>query len=959
MKERSARHTWCRFGVLAVLTLGHCGAAHAQNDIPASNQLYEPARRPPGVAYDVLKSPHFDLIFQRGTEQEAREAAALLESELQRVEALTGHPRRMSMPVVLNDFNDQSNGLVSTLPFRQEIETAAILGHSLSARYESWLQAVMPHELVHAAQAQSDAGFGVGWLLRFLSPDLARSLNLGLPPGLNEGIAVLHESTVQEGAGRLNFSLFQMQFRAAMASEKPWSLSQMFEIPAYSYPRGRYYVGGANFVAHMAAQDGGQFFRGVKAMHYRFPFLGTGIELWAVTGKTPRRLGNEFRRAVQAKEEAHTAFMGPFTEATVLATGPGHRYRRPQWISDSEMVTHASGYDLRTGFYKINADTGVRTRIAYESVTRDANFSITDGGSRLLFSRYVRDRHVEDQWIADLFAIDIESGQTRRMTEGQRVIFPVQWGQDIWAIQHQGQFTGWVRVDESGTAERMDTPSRATVVQIAPSPDGEEAAVIMRQGGHQGIYRAELEGSGAPSLSPWIHLKDASVYDVSWNGDELLFTADPGGTANVFATADGSVVQVTRALYGAMEPNLSPDRTRLAYVEYRHERYDLVTIPWDPGRAQRVPDSLIAGPPEATTQSVSEASPGIGGSVSPYRAGAYLRPRLLLPDLLDSGNGSQWGGPLGLGPGVTIQGADPLRRWTYAVGGYHQAGRWWLTTSLSTHVAGVRTTLEGFSQPKPALVLDRQGAAKAAGLATRGLRLGLELPIYVKSNVRSTTLHFGVDGTYEQSKLFALPGDELPGLPSEWTKYQSRFTLSPSASLQLNVTQNLRDLMPNSGTTLGVQADVDLRDARGSLRRGLIARGAQYFTLSRKAHTGVRVRGTLLTQRGQSLYDLDQIAPRGYEQDLYRSTTYVGLDAEVMQPLWFVENGMVLLPVYFKVLFAYAFAEGMYGIQEEGTYRSVGAGLGVQLRLFHYVDLEFRIAPAYLIEQGRLHLSTR
>ena len=238
MQKHRARPTWCLRSVLAALALGLCGAAHAQNDIPASNQLYEPARRPPGVAYDVLKSPHFDLIFQRGTEREAREAAALLESELQRVEALTGHPRRMSMPVVLNNFNDQSNGLVSTLPFRQEIETAAILGHSLSARYKSWLQAVMPHELVHAAQAQSDAGFGVGWLLRFLSPDLARSLNLGLPPGLNEGIAVLHESTVQEGAGRLNFRSSRCSFGRPWRPRSPGPCHKCLKFPPTRTPGG-------------------------------------------------------------------------------------------------------------------------------------------------------------------------------------------------------------------------------------------------------------------------------------------------------------------------------------------------------------------------------------------------------------------------------------------------------------------------------------------------------------------------------------------------------------------------------------------------------------------------------------------------------------------------------------------------------------------------------------------------
>jgi len=192
--------------ILLGVVFGPLTTAIAQ--IPAPDRLYEPVPRPLGVRYEILETEHFQVIFQQEAEAEARQAAAILEQQLSSAQELTGHSRVMRMPVVLNAYNDRSNGFVMTLPFRQEIETAGIAGHRLSARYLSWMQAVMPHELIHATHAQSDAGFGVGRLLRLISPDLARSLNLGLPPGLSEGAAVYYESTIQEGAGRLNYSLF-------------------------------------------------------------------------------------------------------------------------------------------------------------------------------------------------------------------------------------------------------------------------------------------------------------------------------------------------------------------------------------------------------------------------------------------------------------------------------------------------------------------------------------------------------------------------------------------------------------------------------------------------------------------------------------------------------------------------------------------------------------------------------
>ena len=922
--------------------------------VSALNRLYVPAPRPPGIQYQVLSTRHFEIIFQEGAEREAREAAALLESDLPRAEALTGHRYALKMPVVLNAFNDRSNGLVATLPFRQEIETAPITGHRLSARYLSWMQAVVPHELVHATQAHSNAGFGIGSLLRLLSPDLARSLNLGLPPGLNEGAAVYHESTVQRGAGRLNFSLFQMQFRAAMASARPWSLAQLFEVPAYSFPRGRYYSGGANFFAHLTAADQGAFFRKAKALHYRWPFFGTGIELWYATGKAPAKLGKDFRQAARAQEVARQAALGAITEGKLLAAGPGRRHRRPQWINDSTLVAHISGYDVRTGFYSVDVASGLATPIAYEAVTRDAHFSLSSDGGTLLYSRLVQDRHVNAQWIADVFRLELATGKTKRITRDQRVYFPVQARGQTWAIQNQGQFTGWVRVTSSGELERVISPARGTVVQIAPSDKA--VAVVIRQHGRQGIYRAQWKGRESPVLEPWIMFKDASIYDASWRGEILLFSADPGGVSNVFAAVGERVVQVTNVVFGAMEPALSPDGRTLAYVEYQHERFDLKTIPFDIAAAKPVARSelLEEVPPAPAMESLGE------GTVVPYRAGRYLRPRTLLPDLLPSGDGSPWNGPLGIGPGLTLQGADPLRRWAYSLGIYVQSDRVWGQSHIATSLGGAQADAALFAEPGTALVLGQDRAETTiVGQETRGARLGLRIPVYAESNVRSTTVLLRLDGSLAANRLFALKGGTLPQVAPSWRRFKSRFTLSPSLYLQYRTTRNVRDLMPSSGASLRAWAALDLWDRRARPRRALVARAAQHFSLSARAHTGLRIRATMVAQNRAQIYDLAPFVPRGFEGDYLNAHGYVGLDGLVVQPLLFIDNGFVLLPVYLKVLYAYGFAEALYAADTDARYRVVGVGLGIQLRLIHYLDLELRYGYAYLVDEKRAVWTSR
>jgi len=751
-----------------------------------------------------------------------------------------------------------------------------------------------------------------------------------------------------------------MKFRAAMASKRPWSLAQVLEAPAYTYPWDRHYSGGANLFAHLVHDDGGQFFRSVKALHYRLPILGTGVELWHGTGKMPHRLGRNFRETIKRQEEARQDALGEDIDSRLVATGPGRRHRRPQWLNDSTVVMHVSGYDMRTGFYQMDLSDSELLPIAYETITEPATFSLSSDSSSLLFSRYVRDRHVASKWVADAFELDLTTGKAHRLTHGKRLLFPVKGRGVLWALQNRGQFATWVRIETDGEVSTFVDGRRAgfTFVQVAPSPDGTTVAVVVRWQGHQDVYRAtwNVEG-GAVTLEPWIAFNDGSVYDLSWHGEVLLFTADPGGVANIFAVAGDQIIRLTNARYGAMEPSLSPDGKRLIYVEYQHERYDLKLLPFDGAKTWPVSrDQLRSREPGAGPQFLPSAT----GTITPYRASRYLGPRTLLPNLRDSGNGSLWGGTLGLGPGLTIQGGDPLRKWAYSIGGYYQAGRTWYTIHTATHLGRVRVDMEGYTDPGTALVFRGPDVPpEIVGREYRGASLGLSLPIYLESNVRSTAARIGIRSRLEASRLFALPGQVLPQVPSEWLEFKSRWVLSPAAYLRYRTVQNARDLIPNRGTTLSVWSDIDLWEGRARERQGLVARMSQYFSLSLHAHTGVRLRATLIAQSDPWVYDLGSLVPRGYDSNNFAERTYAGLDAFVIQPLWYVDNGLVILPVYLKALYMYGFAEALQSTTTATRYRSAGLGLGVQFRLLHHLDLELRFGGVYLFDERRFAWTLR
>ena len=934
--------------------------------------FYGTVYRPSGATYQVFKSPHFDVIFQDGAEADAREAAAILEAELPRTQALVGSRRRLRMPVVINQFNDRSNGFVSPFPFRQEIEGIGIKGSRLSARYSSWMWAVAPHELVHATQAQAGTGFGVGEVVRWFSPDLTRSLNLTIPLGMTEGAAVYHESRVQEGAGRLNFSLFQMQFRAAMLSKRPWSLAQMLEAPAFSRPANRFYIGGSNFFKHLADQDGGRFFQRAMAFHYRFPFLGHGFELWYGAKQSPGRLGRQFREAMRQQETARLEALGPLTDAQTLAQGPGRHHRRPRWLNDATLVAYVTGYDVRPGFYRIDARTGQRALLSHQALTEDNYFSLSTDSTALLFTRYVRDPFASIKSLAEVFRMDPETGHTTPLTTGGRAHAPVEGRGGVWALQNDGQFNQWVQVQADGTLVPLTGYQRATFIQLAPSPVDEAVAVVLKIGQRQGLFQASFDADGKPTLTPWLFFDDASIHDVAWSPDGryLLFSADPEGIVNVYAYdlhAD-RVVKLTNVAFGAMEPALSPDGRTLAFVEYQHERFDLMQIPFAPEAAEHVPPALLAsaeamprpqrigGVPEVSYQE---------GEVRPYRALTYLKPRMIYPAVryenVDPGPG---GTDLGLGFGLAMQSADPLQQWAYGVEGFYQDMRAWGRLTATTAISRIRPFVSLYDMPSTVVVPVRDEAGgpigRRVGREERGARFGVSLPLILASNVYTTTANAALRGEFEEERFFGPKGETLPLIGQDGQPlgaFRSRFRLTPAAFLAYRLQTLRRDLMPNTGTVLSSSASLDLWQEGGERRRGTITQLSQYLSLSLRRHTGVRLQAGLLTQNRGSIYNLDRFLPRGYENEFLGRGTYLRLNLEMIQPLWYIDNGLIILPVYFKALYTYGFAETLFPIDDRerawAQFSATGAGLGIQFRFFYLFDFDLRLGVSYLLEEQR------
>lgn len=924
--------------------------------LPAQAQRYPVTYRPPGVRYWVYESAHFRIIYEAGLDQEAGEAAAILEATLPEARRLVGLRRKLEMPVVLNRFNDRSNGYVTPFPFRQEVEAVPIRSQPLSPRPATWLWAVLPHELTHAVHAESGPGFGIGGVIRPFAPDLSRAVHFGAPAGFAEGAAVFLESTIRPGWGRLNHARFDMEFRAAMLSRRPWSLTQLLEPSSYSRPSDRHYYAGYLF-PYMADRGRPEFFQKARDHFHRFPLAGFGLPLALATGELPARTSARMQRYYRERFEAEQEARGPFTEMDVLASGRGLVHRRPAWLDDRTLIAYVSGYDVRPGFYRIDAETGSRSRVSSQHVTDDVSHAFLPGRSALVFSRYVQDPVVDIQATAEVFRLDLKDGRTERLSHGGRLFGPVPApGGGLWALRNQGPFNAWVHLSPEGRVEPVAAYARTYLVQLAPAPDGEAVAAIANVEGRQGLYLAGTAAQRPPVLEPVVVFEDASVFDLAWSPDgrHIVFAADRGKVSNLFAldVATREVVQLTNVPFGAIEPAVSPDGRFIAMVNYRHERYDLVRIPFDPGAGQPVPASLLLDDFAPLTP-IADAEPTdtlLVAGRRPYRAFRHLAPRIVAPTLhYDAGTTEAPGLEPGAGVGITVQGVDPLETWAYGAELYRQRERWWGNVSLASGRFVLRPSVELYRRPSTVLL---QAPGTSAGVVRvgreeRGAALGVTLPLTLSSNVFRTQALFTLRGTYRQDRLFDERGETVRPL-------RDRITLRPAMVFGYRLQTNRRDLVPNSGLLLHTQGAFDAWADGSTPERWVRGDLSLFVPLLAGVNGGLRVATALLSQNEGGWTDLDAFVPRGYEGRYLGRGTFLRYGLEYVQPLSFIDDGALLVPVYLKVLYSYGFAERLSpaGRNEDGpAMASIGGGLGLQVRLFHLLDLDLRLGAAYRIKE--------
>lgn len=550
----------------------------------------------PSYDWKTIETAHFSIHYPKYLGKIAEDFAPETEGIHRRLSPLFRHSPGIKTNIVLVDNFDYGNGMASVLPQPTVILYVTDTGSNLSPySYREWLKYVFTHEYSHILHLDTVEGGAIMTNLLFGRVLFPNSLNPGF---IVEGMAVYMESHYGRG-GRIFNPRFEAQMRMDILEDNMKTIGQS-AVDTTKWPgRNLWYVYGAYFIEYLADKYGqDKLFRMSKI--YSDFVLYDGIDncYRLLFGKSLAELWDEWIEHEKGKyfEESGRLSAQGLTEPE-KTTQSGFYNLQPSWSDDSQHIYYAHrDFGSYPAIRKVSRDLSDSAVI--ETNAFDDNMDVA--GGKLVYSK--AQIYNNYYYYKDLYLMDLSSKKLVRLTRGERAgdpSFSRDGGKIIFTKLNEGSRSLWI-MDAASQKASPVTEEKKGVSYFSPvfSPDGEKIAAAKWADGKQSIYLVNL-GTGNEYRIPAEGLCGNPCF--SDDGKFVFFDSDLSGISNIYAynIQNKKLLQVTNVLGMALMPAPSPDMTRIAYVNYSSQGYDLSVIPYAPEKWREVSSLAVKDTKEA------------------------------------------------------------------------------------------------------------------------------------------------------------------------------------------------------------------------------------------------------------------------------------------------------------------------------------------------------------------------
>lgn len=541
---------------------------------------------PPSIKWFKINSPHFNILFPKGFEEQAQRMANTLE-HIRETEAksLGSTPRKIS--VVLQNQSSLSNGFVSILPRRSEFYTMPPQNYNFIGTND-WLNLLAAHEYRHIVQYQhATRGFNRVLYYLFGNATLAGMSQAAAPSWFWEGDAVATE-TAFTSSGRGRIPNFNLVFRTNLLEGRSFNYHKQY-LRSYKHYIPDHYVLGYNMVSYLRERTNDPNIWGkISARSWSVPFLPFAFSN-AIKNKADLYVTDLYKQMSSDLTAAWKAQLDSLeiTQYDTLTKRNSNRYTDylyPQPLKDGSVLAMKQGIGDIEQFVVLR--DGKEEKFFVPGFVNDAGM-LSTAYQAVVWTEYGFDPRWRVRNYSLIKVFDQESNKQRVVGDkhsrySAAALSPL--GDKIVAVRTDQNYQHRVVIIELFTGKEIFTfenPQNDFYSMPRWSNDGKKIVALKTTAKGKSVVLLNSDGSTEQELIPVS--QDNIGYPVL-NDNWLLFNSPASGIDNVYAynIQTSKRYQVTCSKYGAYNPAISADGKFIYYNEQGRDGMDVAKIAFEP-----------------------------------------------------------------------------------------------------------------------------------------------------------------------------------------------------------------------------------------------------------------------------------------------------------------------------------------------------------------------------------------
>jgi hypothetical protein len=534
------------------------------------------AQNPPDILWKSIKTNNFKIIFPSEIENEAQRAANTLEWVYQNnTGSLKDKPR--PVPVILFNRSVVSNAYASLSPRRMgwyifPPQLVSSLG-SLD-----WVQTLSIHEYRHIVQyAKNRQNFTkLAW---FFYGSIGQSMmRYSIPDWFFEGDAIVMETALSEG-GRGRMPEFDQEIRTFALQGDNYSYDQAY-LGSYKRFYPSHYHLGYPLTAFARVNFGFDTWDKVLDRTSKISFwpYAFGGSLKKYTGLNVKRLYDSAMSDLKVRwhNNQEDLEITPAKKINFLKKKNYTNYLNPKYDKNGNIVFIKEPLDELPALFMIDS-SGRETKIMHT----DAGKFMT-ANNILVWDRKIPDARWSEQSFSDIVVFGLKSKKEKYISQNAKYLSPALSpdGKTIVAVKHNPDQKTFLCLIDLASGEEIASYSAGENDYIRTPVWSLDASLIaFTHARYHGPALSVLEIQTG-KINKIVDYSYENIGNPVFYNNFILFDSPFSGIGNIYAVDinTGQKFQVTSRPYGAYQADVSPDMTRILFMDYDADGFNIAEM---------------------------------------------------------------------------------------------------------------------------------------------------------------------------------------------------------------------------------------------------------------------------------------------------------------------------------------------------------------------------------------------